>query len=193
MSLCEKKSRSRRYPAETITNTDYADDLALLANTSATAESLLHSLKHAVGGIDHHVNANKTEYMCFKQGAISIPRGERQKLVHKFMDFGSSISSTESDVNIFLAKAWPANDGLAIIWKSDLSDEIKWDFLQAVVVSILLYKCTTWTLTKCIEKKLDGNKTRMLRAILNKFGKHNPTKQQLYGHLPPISITIVVR
>ena len=58
---------------------------------------------------------------------------------------------------------------------------------------ILLYGCTTWTLTKCMEKKLDSNYTRMLWAILNKFWRQHPTKQLLYGHLPPISKTIIVR
>ena len=59
-------------------------------------------------------------------------------------------------------------------------------------MSILLYGCTTWTLTKRMEKKLDGNYTRMLRAILNKSWSQHTTKQQLYGHLPPISKTIQV-
>ena len=54
-----------------------------------------------------------------------------------------------------------------IIWKSDLTDKMKRSFFQAAVVSILLYGCTTWTLTKRLKKKLDGNYTRMLRAILN--------------------------
>ena len=36
-----------------------------------------------------------------------------------------------------------------------------------------------------MEKKLDGNYTRMLRAVLNKSWKQHPTKQQPYGHLPP--------
>ena len=36
------KERSRRYPTQTITDTDYADDIALLANTPAQAETLLH-------------------------------------------------------------------------------------------------------------------------------------------------------
>ena len=53
---------------------------------------------------------------------------------------------------------------LSIIWKSVLSDKIKRDFFQAVAVSILPYRCTTWTLTKRIEKTLDRNYTRMLRA-----------------------------
>ena len=57
----------------------------------------------------------------------------------------------------------------------------------------LLYGCTTWTLTKRLEKKLDGNYTRMLRAILNKSWRQHPTRHQLYGHLPPITKTIQVR
>ena len=52
---------------------------------------------------------------------------------------------------------------------------------------------TTWTLTKRLEKKLDGNYTRMLRAILNKSWWQHPTRHQLYGHLPPITKTIQVR
>ena len=84
-------------------------------------------------------------------------------------------------------------DRLSIIWKSDLTDKMKRSFFQAGVVSILLYGCTTWTLTKRLKKKLDGNYTRMLRAILNKFWRRHPTRHQLYSHLPPITKTIQVR
>ena len=70
---------------------------------------------------------------------------------------------------------------------------MKRSFFQAAEVSILLYGCTTWTPTKRMEKKLDGNYTRMLRAILNKSWQQHPTRHQLYGHLPPITKTIRVR
>ena len=73
------------------------------------------------------------------------------------------------------------------------TDKMKCSFFQAAVTSILLYGCTTWTLTKRLEKKLDGNYTRMLRAILNKSWWQHPTRHQLYGHLPPITKTIQVR
>ena len=63
----------------------------------------------------------------------------------------------------------------------------------SIGVSILLYGCATWTLTKRLEKKLYGNYTRMLRAILNKSWRQHPTRHQLYGHLPPITKTIQVR
>ena len=98
--------------------------------------------------------------MCFeREVAISILNGCPLKLVDKFKYLGSSISSTENDVNVCLAKTWTAIDWLSIIWKSDLSDKIKLDSFQAAV-SILLYGCTTWTQTKRIEKKPDANCTR---------------------------------
>ena len=70
---------------------------------------------------------------------------------------------------------------------------MKRSFFLAAVVSILLNGCTTRTLTKWLEKKLAGNYTRMLRAILNKSCRQHPTRHQLYGHLPLITKTIHVR
>ena len=188
----QKKEKKRRYPAKTITDVDYADDIALLANTPAQAETLL--LEWAAAGIGLHINAHKTEYMCFNQRSdISTLNGSSLKLVDKFTYLGSSVSSTKTYINTWLAKAWTAIDSLSVIWKSDLTDKMKYSFIQTAVLSILLYGCTTWTLTKRMEKKLDGNNTRMLRAILEKSWRQYSTKQQLYGHLPPISKTIQVR
>ena len=79
-----------------------------------------------------------------------------------------------------------------MVWFHGISNIVR-SFFQVAIVSILLYGCTTWMLTKRLEKRLDGNYTRMLRAILNKSWKQHPTKQQLYGHLPPITKTIKVR
>ena len=70
---------------------------------------------------------------------------------------------------------------------------MKCSFFKAAVVWILPYGCTTWTLSKRLEKKLDGNYTRMFRAILNKSWQQHPTRYQLYGHLPPITKTIQVK
>ena len=188
------KQRTRRYPAQTITDAHYDNDIALLANTPAQAEVLLHSLEWAAAGIGLHVNADKTEYMCFNQtDDISTLNGGSQKLVDKLTYLGNCVSSTETDINMRLTKALTAIDSLSVICKSDLTDKIKRSFFQAAVVSILLYGCTTWMLTKRMDKKLDGNYTRMLRAILNKSWRQHPTKQQLYGHLPPIMKTIQVR
>ena len=99
------KERSRRYPAQTITDEDYAGDIALLANTFSQAKNLLHSLERAAASIDLHVNADKTEYICFNQrDGISTLKGEPLKLVDKFTYLGSSVSLTEKDINTRQAK-----------------------------------------------------------------------------------------
>ena len=157
------KKRSRRYPAKTITDADCADDIVILANTPYQAKTLLHSLEEAAAGIGLHVNAHKTEYMCFNQtGNISTLDGNSLKLVDEFTYLGSSVSSTEKDIDSRLTKAWTAIDKLSIIWKSDLTDKMKCSFFQTAVMLILLYGCTIWMLTKWLEKKLDGNYSRML-------------------------------
>ena len=141
-----------------------------------------------------HVNAHKMEYMCYNQtGDVSTLDRTTLKLVDKFIYLGSSISSTEKYIDTRLTKVWTTINRLSIIWKSDLTDKMKRSFFQAAVVLILLYGCITWTLTKWLEKKLDGNYTRMLWAILNKSWQQHSTRHQLYGHLPPITKTIQVR
>ena len=110
------------------------------------------------------------------------------------MAFGWILKTIETLlIDTRLTKAWTAINRLPVIWKSDLTDKMKRSFFQAAIVSIMLYGCTTWTLIKRLEKKLDGNYTRMLRAILNKSWRQHHTKQQLYGHLPPITKTIQVK
>ena len=52
------KERSGRYPAQTITDADYADDTVLLANTPALDETLLHSLERVAARIGLHFNGH---------------------------------------------------------------------------------------------------------------------------------------
>ena len=104
---------------------------------------------------------------------------------HKFTYLGSSVSSTEKDIDTRLTKAWTAIDRLSIIWKSDLTDKMKRSFFQAAVTSILLYGCTTWTLTKRLEKKLDGNYTRVessIEQVLATTPHETPTIRTLAPH-----------
>ena len=110
-------------------------DIAILANTPAQAETLLHSLERATARIGLHVNAHKTEYMCFNQtGHISTLDGTPLKLVDKFTYLGSSVSSTEKDIDTRVMTEWTAIDKLLIIWKSDLTDKMKPSCFQSAVV-----------------------------------------------------------
>ena len=106
--------------------------IAILANTRVQAENLLHSMVRAGTGIGLHVNTDKTEYMCFNEiGDISTLNGSTLKLVAKFTYLGSSVSSTETENNTQLAKAWTAIGRLSVIWKSDLTDQIKRSFFPS--------------------------------------------------------------
>ena len=108
------------------------------------------------------------------------------KLIDYSTYLGSIISSTGSNVNICIGKAWTVTYKLSTIWKFKLSDKIM-EFFQAVVVSFLLHG--SWTLTKFLR----GNSKRMLRIVFNKSWKQYFTKQQQYDNLPSISQTILVK
>ena len=62
-----------------------------------------------------------------------------------------------------------------------------------IAMLVLLYGFTSYTLTKSFEKMLNRNYTRMLHTVLNKSWKQHSTKQQLYGHLPLISQTLITK
>ena len=153
------KERSKKCPAQTI---------ALLTNTPAQADSLLQSLERAAGGIGLHINADKTEYMSFNQRSdISTPKSGLLKLVEKFTYLGSSVTSTERDINTRLIKVWPAIDSLSVTWKSDLTDNIKCSFFQAAVMSILLYG-------RHLHKNTASNIEQVLEATFHKTAAVQP-------------------
>ena len=77
------------------TDADYVDDIALLANSLAQAETQPDSLERAAASIGLNVNAHKTEYTCFNPtGDLFTLNGSSLKLADKFTYVGSSVSST---------------------------------------------------------------------------------------------------
>ena len=184
------KQKSKCYPAMKITDADYADDLAVLADILKDATFLLHSIERTAKEIGLYLNADKTEFICFNQDASERMKsldGEKIKQGEDFKYLGSYIASTEHDVNIRLGKAWNALNELDKIWKSNLTDNLKRNFFRAAVETVLLYGSVSWTLTTHLDKKIDGAYTRMLCAALNRSWKDHPTNVELYGHIPPIS------
>ena len=127
------KRKSKRYPAMKITNADYADDLAVLADVLKDATFLLHSIERTAKEIGFYLNADKTEFICFNQDASERMKsldGEKLKQVEDFKYLGSYIASTEHDVNIRLGKAWNALNELDKIWKSNLTDNLKRKYIS---------------------------------------------------------------
>ena len=139
-----------------MTNAENTDDLVLFANTISQAESLLYYLVQTPGGSVFFVNANKTEFVCFtREGTISILCEVTLKFADLFIYLTRHISSTETDGNIRVGKICNVIDRLSIMWKSDVSDKVIHNSSQAVVVSVLQYRCTTWKQRKHTKKKLN--------------------------------------
>ena len=187
------KQKSRRFPAVKITDADYADDLAVLADILKVATTLLHNIEKIAKETGLYLNADKTEFICLNQEAsegMKSLSGEKIKQVADFKYLGSYVAYTERDVGIRIGKAWGALNQLDKIWKSNLPDNLKRNFFRAAVESVLAYGSISWTLTSQLENKIDGSYTRMLRAALNRSWKDHPTNRELYGNIPAIRKSI---
>ena len=113
--------RSWWYPLKTVTDANYADDQVVFSKRPVQAESLLYNLEQSARGIRLYVDSEKTWFMYYNQdGAVSSLNRKPVKLVDQFIYLSSSISSTESNINIHIGKVWTAIDQLLRLWKSDL-------------------------------------------------------------------------
>ena len=153
----EQRQR-KRYPARTLTDTDFADDIALLSDNIADAEVLLHKVESAAKEIGLTINSQKTEYMSFNnpQGNLVDTSGAPLSQVTDFQYLGSWVESTKKDVEVCIAKAWAACSKLNNVWQSDLSKDLKINLFRAAVESVLLYGSESWTMTDTLSKRIDG-------------------------------------
>ena len=189
--------RSRRTAPVTVTDLDFADDIALLCNEIHQAQELLRRVETEAAKVGLHVNAKKTEHMAFNQdqpqNALYALNEALIKLVDNFKYLGGHTKDSECDIKIRKALAWVACHNLRSIWTSSLKRSMKVRLFLCTVESVLLYNSETWSLTKQMAKSLDGAYTRMLRMALNVSWKQHMTNVQLYGSLPPVSSKIAAR
>ena len=133
------------------------------------AQEMLQKVKLKAGGVGLMANAKKTKVMAFNQSVppqIKTCDGSTLEVVTEFTYLGSLVSSSFEDIKRRIALAWAAVNKLSTIWKSTLSRQFKVKLFSSTVESILLYGCETWTITKKIEKRIDGCYTRLLRTAL---------------------------
>lgn len=116
-----KTARGKRFPAETITDADYADDLALFTSNIEETRKLVHSLEKASDDDGLYVNAKKTEFMPFQlERSMKTLKAETVKEVYSFVYLGCEIANTESDVNNRIGKAWTVLNKIKPIWETQL-------------------------------------------------------------------------
>ena len=187
---------SSRHPAKHITDLEFADDIALLADSLDNAQHLLLSLQEAAALVGLHLNEGKTEYISTSSSTdttiISID-GSEIKTVTYFKYLGSWIMDSGKDYNTRKAQAWSACNKLDRIWHSKLSDNIKIRLFQTTIQPILLYGSETWSLSSKQQKRLDGTYTSLLRRAQNISWRQHKTLKEIYKGLPRISDVVCKR
>ena len=169
------KSRSRRHPAVTIIDTDFADDLALISNTLEQAQLFLLSLESAAAQVGLHINEIKTVFMSYNQpeGDLITLKGNKLKQVEDFVYLGSWVNFSKKDIEVRIAMVWSVLAKIDTIWKSKMNKQLKIQFFRSTVETVLLYGSSRWTLTKSLTTKLNGTYTRLIRAALNVSWRHD--------------------
>jgi len=189
-----EQRRSSRHQRTTLTDLDYADDIALLSDDMSSATELLNLVERETKIIGLELNKKKTEFMAFKQqGIVTTLDDVALKQVDDFQYLGTYIASTKRDINIRIAKAWSALSRMDVVWKSNLEKGLKIRFFQATIETVMLYGSDSWTLTDSLRRRLNGTYTRMLRAVFRVSWRQHLTNHQLYGTLPRVTDIIKER
>ena len=183
---------SRRVPAKTLTDLDFADDISLISSSVQKACELLVEVERQCLRIGLGMNTKKTKVMAenVENPEIRTLDGTVLEVVKDFNYLGAWIASTQNDIRIRRARAWSALHSMNRVWKSGMNNNLKRRLFVTTVESVLLYGCEAWALTVKDEKALDGVYTRMLRAALNVSWADHVTNINLYGYLPRLSDTI---
>ena len=153
------KKRSRRQNPDVITDLYFADVIVLVTEELEQAQDFLHRVQENATKIGLHLNSDKTEFMSFNQAQDSVLKtvnNENIKKVDNLKYLRAWIDDTANDVKVRKALAWKACNRLNKIWKSSLCKSLKLRTFLTLVESVLLYRSETWTLTKNLEKSIDG-------------------------------------
>ena len=183
--------RSRRYPAKKLTDADFADDLALLADTVEGAQRFLSRLEDSASAVGLHINSSKTKYMTncvgLDHSGLRSSDGVLLDEVDDFVYLGAWIGNSEKDFEIRKAKAWNALNKMNRVWKSKMKRKMKVRLFRSTVETILLYGSETWTITKSLGKRIDGCYSRMLRAALNIRRSDKVSNAEVFQEIPRVT------
>jgi len=106
------KRKSRRVGPVTITDTDFADDIALISELMSQAQELLARVEIEAAKVGLHCNAKKTEAMVYNQNdmdtALKSITGELIKIVENFKYLGGQMEKCSKDINVRKVLAWVA-------------------------------------------------------------------------------------
>jgi len=162
--------RSRRYPAKLLNDLDFADDISLLESAIPRAQTQLTNTASEADVVGLIINIPKTEYMTVNCGPHTPLKvyGSPIKQVDDFRYLGSMMANSANDFKRRKALAWSAFWKLEHLWrKPSLPIATKVKLFNTTCVTILLYGCESWVISKDMENKINAFATSCYRIMLN--------------------------
>ena len=161
--------KSRQVSPVTITDMNFADDIALISNTVEQAQELLLSVEECLK-VGLQLNTKKTKALGYNINDTSVRTRDVTALKVKsdLKYLGAWINSSDKDLKTRRRQVWSVLYNMKKVWSS----------------AVLLYGAETWTLTTKMEKSLDGCYTRMLSMALNISWQDHMRNVDLYAGMP---------
>ncbi len=175
--------RSRRYPAKLLNDLDFADDIALLESTIPRAQAQLSRTASAAEDIGLIISIPKTEYMTSNCDPLPTLQVYDSPINHvsDFRYLGSMVASSSSDLKRRKALAWTAFWKLEQLWRSpSIPITTKVRLFDTTCVTVLLYGCESWVISKDMESKINAFATSCYRIMLNIKHTDHVTNATIY-------------
>ena len=155
---------------QAIWNIRYADDTTLIGGNKNNITEMAEKLKHASSDMGLHINSTKT-YIMMVHGKGTIKIGDDVINTHtKVKLLGSYVTpqgESTTEIEIRLGQARKISENLSDIWKSrDICRKLKIKLAKALVWSIALYGCETWTLRKTEKRMIEVFELWLWRRVL---------------------------
>ena len=161
---------SRRYPDKLLNDLDFADDIALLESLTPRSQRQIDRTTECAKDIGLMVNVPKTEYMT-RHCDASIPLkvyGEPIQHVTDFKYLGSMMDSSGADLKRRKALAWSAFWKLEKLWRNQTTSiATKVRLFNTTCLTVLLYGCESWVITRHMENSINAFATSCYRIMLN--------------------------
>ena len=189
--------------SERVMDLDFADDVALLADTWVVMASMVMRMEQVTQKFGINISAKKSEilYIGRGEGDVRIEdvqlRGQRMKQAEEFVYLGSVFTSDGKCIQDIERRRAGATRSFGTLkqrlWgRRDVSRKVKMKIFNAVVLPVLLYGATAWALTRTEERRLDAFEMRMLRSIMgvrwDDFVRNEDIRRRLCQ--PPVSIKL---
>ena len=150
---------------------DFADDIALLSSTMNHIQRKTTNLEENAARVGLKLNARKCKILKSNSKSdanLTVSHSDVEE-VDSFMYLGANVTKdggSTADMKKRIGLASSTFNRLSKIWTAtDIGRKTKVSLFKSLVLSVLLYGCETWKLTKGEENKLDVFQTRCLRRM----------------------------